>query len=113
MKAVEYTYEAGDSNRALQLGQEAVALAPGSRDRANALNIQARVNLWANLPLAVDQWQEALAEAESIPQRGPRASTASRSQASCAAPISQPPQPTLEQRSSWQRPSTRSRSRGR
>ena len=67
MKAVEYTYEAGDSKRALQLGQEAVALAPGSRDRANALNIQARVNLWANLPLAVGQWEEALAEADIDP----------------------------------------------
>jgi DNA-binding CsgD family transcriptional regulator len=63
MKAIEYTYEAGDSTRALQLGQEAVALSPGSRDRANALNILARVSLYDDLALSVRLWEEALAEA--------------------------------------------------
>ena len=64
MKAVEYSYEAGDSIRAHQLGKEAVALAPGSRDRANALNILARVNLYEDLALAVRLWEEALAEVD-------------------------------------------------
>ena len=64
MKAVEYSYEAGDTRRAMQLGEEAVALAPGSRDRANALNILARVGLFGDFPLAIRLWEEALAEAD-------------------------------------------------
>src|SRR5262249_26990789 len=62
MKAVEYTYEAGDSPRAARLAQEAVALARNSRDRANALNIRARVTLYEDFPKAVRLWEEALAE---------------------------------------------------
>ena len=64
MKAVEYTYEAGDSTRAHQLGAEAVALAPGSRDRASALNILARVTMYEDLAQSVRLWEEARAEVD-------------------------------------------------
>ena len=115
MKAVEYTYEAGDSRRALQLGQEAVALAPGSRDRANALNILARVNLCANFPQAVDHWEEALAEADIDP------ATRAASQHGLAiaglfmrcTDLASRRSPRASGGRSWQPPSTRSRSRGR
>ena len=113
MKAVEYSYEAGDSIRAHHLGKDAVALAPGSRDRANALNLLARVTSTKTSRSRSASGRRRLPRSTSISRHEPRASTVSQWLRGCVAPIFRPPQTRLGRRSSRLPASTRSRSRGR